>query len=427
MRAVCILLLGAFQLACGGDDSNGTPDAADETVLQPDAGLPDTSVAYPAFTIDAPQVANQGGPVLAAPKVQAVFFPGFDYATQLTSFMSKLGASAYWSGLAEYKVGALTAPTPITLTSAQIVPADIGNINDAYIQSWLQARFDGTHPEFGTVPDPAAVYTLFYPTTTVISLGGGGAPDGGGGFGGSKSCSSFGGYHGDVSIKGVSVAYAVMPECPTFGNLAGVDVVTATTSHELAEAATDPFPMSMPAYSQVDANHFAWMSFLGGGEIGDLCAQFPSSFYAPSDVGFMVQRTWSNARATAGKDPCQPADSTTPYFNAMPVFKDPITVHSTSSKGILVPVGQTKPLEVDLFSDTPTTSTWALTAQAYGRSGAAVPITLAFDTASGQNGDKVNLNVTATGALTNSSKTATILVTSSLNGRQNIWLGYVGQ
>jgi hypothetical protein len=427
MRALYVPFVVLFLVACGSSDNSGVPDAGSDAVVQPDINVVETSVSYPAFTIDAPQSANQGGAVLTSPKVQPVFFPGFDYATELTDFTSKVGASMYWSGLSEYKVGAIVSATPITLTSAQIVPADIGNITDAYIQAWLQARFDGTHPEFGTTPDPSTIYTLYYPTATVISLATISMTSDGGVSAGELSCQSFGGYHDNVTINNVTVAYAVIPECPMFGDLVGVNVITATSSHELAEASSDPFPSSTPAYSQVDENHFAWQSFLGGGEIGDLCAQFPTSFYVPTDLGYMVQRTWSNARATAGADPCQPSDGT-PYFNSMPVFNDTVAIRGGGmSPGIVVPVSSSKPLTIDLFSDSATSGPWTLTAQVYGRGGAAAPITLAFDNATGSNGTQVNLTVTSTGALTSTTKTATLVVTSTLGTRQNIWIGYVGQ
>jgi hypothetical protein len=440
MRALYIFsiaaaLATAAATGCSGDDTNpGTNDAqsGDDVQVTPDGGT--NTGTYPAFAIDAPQVVTAGGPVLTNPKIQPVFFPGFDYPTQLTDFASKIGASSYWAALSEYKVGPITSLTPITLTNAQIVPADIGSINDAYIQSWLVARFDGSHPEFGTTPDANAIYTLFYPTATTISLGGGGgSPDGGvpdGGFGGfnSQSCVSFGGYHGSVQIGSQLVAYAVIPECGTFGNLVGVNAETATTSHELSEAATDPYTPATPAYGQVDADHIGWEFFLGGGEIGDMCAQFPDSFYVPSDFGFMAQRNWSNANAVAGHDPCVPVPSTQPYFNSMPVLTDSVATRGgNTTKGIMTPVGQAVTVEVDLFSDAPTTGPWTVSAQAYSRTSAA-PVTVSFDTNKGQNGDKVHMTLTATAAFTGTkTKNATLLITSVLGVRQTQWIAILGQ
>ncbi len=432
MRAIYTLFLSAVFFACSSDDSaqNDAGDAA-ATDASPDVDPgPDASGTYPAFKIDAPQVVTLGGPVLGAPKVQPVYFPGFDYATQMTDFTSKLGASSYWAGLTEYKIAPITSAAPIALTSAQIVPADIGAITDAYIQSWLQSRFDGTHPEFGTTPDPTAIYALFYPASTVVYLSGGPAPDGGttdaGGFGNQKSCTSFGGYHGEVVIGTAHVAYAVLPECPTFGSYTGVDVATTTASHELSEAVTDPLVTSNMAYGQNDDNHVAWMFFLGGGEIGDMCAQFPSSFYVPTDFNHLVQRNWSNVAAKAGHDPCVPADKS-PYFNTMPVFPDSVTTRGgIITKGLKVPIGQAVPLELDLFSDAPTSGPWTVKAQALTRGGTA-PVTFAFDKTTGQNGDKIMLTVTSTAAFTSSSKTATLVVTSTLGVRENIWVGILAQ
>ncbi len=218
----------------------------------------------------------------------------------------------------------------------------------------------------------------------------------------------------------------MLPECPTFGNLTGVDVATATASHELSEAATNPFPMKQPAYTQTDDNHLAWMFFLGGGEVGDMCAQFPTSFYSPSDVGFVVQRNWSNASAKAGHDPCQPASASPSYFNTMPVFTDSVTTRGVTTKGISVPVGTSKTLELDLFSDGPTAGPWTLDAKAYTRGGAA-PVTFTFDKTSGQNGDKAMVTVSSTAAITSKSQTATLVITSTSGVHENLWIGILGQ
>lgn len=420
-------------MACGSDDTSDTNDsgtgdestAPDEAGDQPDSG---PSTTYPAFKIDAPQVVSLGGPVLTNPKVQPVFFPAFDYATQLTDFASKIGASAYWGTLSEYGVGAIVSATPITLTVADTAPA---TITDGQIQTWLKARWDGTHPEFGTSPDTNTIYALYYPPTTTIYLSGGpptdgGVPDGGTNFGGSKSCSSFGGYHSNVVIGQTQVAYAVIPECATFGQLKGADVITATSSHEYSEAATDPYVETTAAYVQTDDDHFEWMFFLGGGEIGDMCAQFPTSFYEPTDLPYTVQRPWSNVSAKAGHDPCVPADGS-PYFNAMPIFPDTVDTHGVMTKGLNIPINQPKTIELDLFSDAPV-GPWNLSAQVIARSGTA-PVTLSFDKPNGVNGDKVNLTITATAALPGNAtpKTAALVITSQFGGRENLWIGLLGQ
>ncbi len=436
MRAVTILFFGTLLgisgsslAACGGSaDDAATPDAGG--VGDNDAGTTDEPEAsapapFPAFDIDAPQVISSGGPVLKAGSVTPVYFPGFDYATEMTDMTSKIGDSAYWAALSEYGVGKLTQATPVTLTSNDIQPADIGDISDTDIQAWLASRFDGTHPEFGTKPDRNTVYTLFYPPQTNIYLGGGGGGGDAGSFSGAKSCQSFGGYHNDILYQGNTIAYAVIPECPDFGNLQGVDVVTTTTSHELSEAATDPFPTDNTAYGQVDANHIAWEMYLGGGEVGDMCAQFSSSFYKPDDIGYIVQRNWSNKQAKAGHDPCQPElPGAAAYFNAAPIFPDSVTTRGFPTKGIKVPVGQSKTLELDLYSSGATSGPWTVSARTFTHGGSA-PFTFAFDKTDGQNGDKLNVTITSTTAITSKSGSATIVIVSQLGDQKTIWIGLV--
>ena len=424
MRAFYTILFGAlFAAACGGSSpDNGTADSGQspEAGDQPDASAPVQS--YPAFKVDAPRVDNLGGPVLATPKITPVFFPGFDYATELADFSSKIGASSYWTPLAEYGVGPLVSNTPITLTSNDAAPNDI---TDADIKAWLTSRFDGTHPEFGNTPDPNTIYTLFYPPTTNIWLSGGPSGDGGT-TNGMVSCQSFGGYHDDVIINGQTIPYAVLPECPSFGSLTKKDAVTTATSHELSEAATDPYPTDNTAYGQVDLDHIGWEFFLGGGEVGDMCAQFSSAYYTPTDLPYVVQRNWSNASAKAGHDPCQPAD-TAPYFNTLPIFPDKVTARGgIPTKGVLVPVGQSKTIQLELFSDSATNGVWQVSAEVRSRNGQS-PITATLDATSGQNGDKLNLTLTSTAAVTSSSHTATLVVTSQLGSRKNVWVGIVAQ
>ena len=94
--------------------------------------------------------------------------------------------------------------------------------------------------------------------------------------GGSKSCSSFCGYHDAI---GSSTYYAVMPypSCAgCLGSSSVKDALTGTSSHELCEAITDPVPGT------------GWYDDHNG-EIGDICAwQFKTV------NGYNVQLEWSN-------------------------------------------------------------------------------------------------------------------------------------
>jgi hypothetical protein len=135
-----------------------------------------------------------------------------------------------------------------------------------------------------------------------------------------------------------------------------VDAFFAAATHEIAEAMTDPYPGAVllpKAYDGVDADHYPWEVALNN-ENGDLCQLDPGSFVRFPDFPFTVQRTWSNAAAAAGHDPCAPALPEQPYFNAAPVLAEIVTVNGHTTTGVKLGVGESKTIDVQLFSDAPT-------------------------------------------------------------------------
>ena len=153
-------------------------------------------------------------------------------------------------------------------------------------------------------------------------------------------------------------------------------------------------------------------------------SQFSASYYRPDDLLYVVQRNWSNAQAKAGHDPCQPAQEGQVYFNASATFPDKINTRGVFTKGIKVPVGQSKTLPLSLYSDGPM-APWTVTAQALARNGGS-PVTLTLDKNSGQNGDIINLTITSKTAITSTTSAVTIIITSSHGSRRNTWVGLVG-
>ena len=423
MRITLSLLAGSFLFAfgaaaCGGSTSDqtdaGDDGGGDETAVEADIDAgPDVdngapSDTYPAFKVDAPQVVDLGGSVLAAPDIVPVYFNNDDttFTGNLTTFMNKLPASTFWPGaVSEYNVGAITIEAPVQLT--EDAPQSIA---DSAIQTWLAGKL-GSDPAF-PAPNANSIYALFYPTGTTITLGQGGG----------TSCSSFGAYHGNITYNSNKVAYAVMPRCASFGGLSGLDAVTAPTSHELVEAATDPYGST---YAQLDDNHIIWEFILGGAEIGDLCAQNQASFYKPVDLNVHVQRAWSNAKAKGEHDPCQPGDGT-PYFNSVPVLSENIDVlGQVTTMGVTIPVGQTKTIEVDLFSDAATSGVWTVGAiDSATLQGQAAELQFAWDRKTGRNGEKLHLSITVKTASQYNAEA--FVITSTLGARQNTWIGLVG-
>jgi hypothetical protein len=384
------------------------------------------SNVYPAPFPAPPKVISLGGSVLANPKFVPVFFAGDDstYVTSLADFTAKVGATKYWAAaVGEYGVGPATSTAPVMLT--ETAPA---TIDDTAIQTWLASKLaptDGGADAGSDLPQPDAntVYVLYYPAATTITLQG------------TQSCTYFGGYHSDMMIQTdqgmVDVPYAVLPRCTNFPPLTGVDAVTGSASHEMAEAATDPFPMSMaPAYAQVDDAHLYWMRLLGGGEVGDMCAQFPTSFTTFSELAYAVQRIWSNASAKAGHDPCQPALPGEVYFNSVPVLPDNLTVTTfggtITERGVHIPVGQSKTIQLDLYSDGPTSGPWSVAVKDWAATtGGTALLNLSLDKNSGVNGEKLNLTITVKAA--GKHNTESFLIESRLgNGQPNLWFGLVG-
>jgi hypothetical protein len=363
--------------------------------------------------------------VLLNPRIVPVFFSNDDptIKTQIKDFVSKIGATNYWKAVTtEYDgVGPATATAPVELTEA--APATIA---DSAIQTWLAGKLNADDPAWPKADDNT-VYALHYPSTTTITSQSF--------FGATQSCQEFGGYHSDLALdarhSNLPVAYAVIPRCANFGGLTGIDAVTGAESHELVEAATDPYPMSQPAYGQLDDDHAYWMFILGGGEVGDMCAQDPRAFTKFPELSYTVQRIWSNMSATAGHDPCvPPLPANEVYFNSVPELNDSITIgaggQSFTMKGVQIPVGQTKTVTLDLFSDASTAGPWSIKViDAASFMGAQPTLQMTLDKSTGQNGDKVHLTIKVLRA--SMFNAGVFFITSKLGAQESFWLGLVGE
>jgi hypothetical protein len=382
-----------------------------------DNGMP--SDVYPAPHPKPPIVINYGGPVLAAPKIVPVFFSNDDssFVTAQADFVAKIGATNYWTAVtSEYGVGPATSTDPVMLTETAT-----GTIDDNDIQNWLAGKLNGDDPAFPPADDNT-VYLLTYPAGATITAQG------------AAGCQEFGGYHSNITLDAAhgsqNVAYAVIPRCASFGDLQGIDGVTGTTSHELVEAATDPYPMLTPAYAMMDDQHIYWLRLLlGGGETGDMCAQFDGVFTKFTELNYVVQRSWSNKAALAGHDPCQPTLPNSVYFNAAPDLKENVTASIQGQqvivKGAKIALGETKTIDLDLFSDGDTGGPFDVEVKDMAAVFGQTPrLGLTLDRTSGQNGEKLHLTITVMSEGKN--KTESFIVVSSLNGQRNFWVGIVG-
>ena len=350
--------------ACGNGNGNTGVDAAPTIDAAPDA----SSGFVEAPHGNVPQVVSIGGPVLTAPKVVPIFFTG-DGAmqTQVEPYLAAIAGSPYWHAtMSEYGIGDLAL-------GASIVTTDPVPTTDTALESWIASNLDGTHA--GWTYDPNTIFTVFLPSGAVLQTQ----------FG--QSCQAFGGYHSETSNASGPITYALLPRCG--GSLSSL---TVATSHELVEAASDPLPFSNGAFQDMDPEHAVWAS-TPGAELGDMC-EYVAAANAGMIGAFHVQRTWSNVSAAAGHDPCVPVLAT-PYQGAAPMLTDDIDAgQGFITKGVIVPMGSPKTIDVALFSDAPTDDFSVHAVDGSQLFGGQSKLTFAFDKTTGHNGDVLHLTIT---------------------------------
>jgi len=323
-----------------------------------------------------PQLVSAGGPVLTAPRTQPIFWStDADYQAKIEDFDAKLAKYDYWEiTTAEYGVGYIQGLPSIVTTDP------VPTTNDALV-AWLAQKLDGTHTAEGwpAQVDPQTIYSVFLPPGAVLH-----DPYG-------DSCAAYGAFHDEaMGAHGESIIYALMPRCNYGGPL--IDDLTASYSHELIEAATDPLVETDLAYGDPDPDNYV-MGYTPGAETGDYCEYLDTAYIRLE--GYEVQRTWSNKASLAGKDPCVPAPKQTAYIAAVPMFTaqapidDVYTGAKLMTRGAMVAVGQSTTLDVQLISDRPTEP---FTVSAIDVSSG--ELAFAWDATTGKNGDVLHLTVT---------------------------------
>jgi len=225
----------------------------------------------PAPVARSAKLTYRGGALLQNVEVFAIFW-GKQWAAspsakeliaRMNQFFADILGSALIDQLAEYDVSGKKIGHGSFIGSKVIgANAPASSTSDSQIRArlaqWIKA---------GTVPknNKNSLYFVFLDPNVVSIMGG------------SKSCQNYCGYHNNAG----SLYYAVMPYPGCTGCLGGmsaIDALTATSSHELCEAITDPIP-GQGWYD--DSN----------GEIGDICA---STF--KKILGWNVQLEWSNSQ-----------------------------------------------------------------------------------------------------------------------------------
>ena len=213
-------------------------------------------------------VTFHGGQLLSNVEAQPVYL-GSDWSTNQTlnsstasidTFVGYLVQSPYMDMLTQagYNVGRGTS------TAGKELNVNINKttgITDAQIQTDLQSAISSGQL---SAPDANRLYVVYVEPSVLITLGT------------DNSRTGFLGYHGafagnDATGKSADIRYAVMaypggpnPSAASQGFASSFNQLTSVTSHELAEAVTDP-----------DVNYKAvgWYDDRRNGEIGDLTRQ----------------------------------------------------------------------------------------------------------------------------------------------------------
>lgn len=401
-----------------GDDGRGRIDApSSDAALDARAlkNFGETSTTYPAFMPDVPQIEDQGGSVLHTPHIVTVTWPGDPNASAFETFGDDLGASAYWQAVtSEYGVGpAWSNPE----SHVRLTEEPVASWTDTALATWLADHL-ASYATYGLpAPDTETLYVLYLASGTDINVIGSYAC-----FGGIR------GYHD--SLPGSGYPYAVVVQCT--GDTAGD--ATQYASHEIVEASTDPNPNGVPAYTGIDGEHVAWAVFQDfADEVADMCENYFSSVVevplpnvrepdagadggdgGSSDTGlpaadagsplFQVQRSWSNASAAAGHDPCVPVGGG-PYASVTPLNQQLISLDlswfggssNVQTLGYRVLVGQTMSIPLGFHTDVPTATPWTITpveGNPLPGGSTSSHLTMSVDEPTGENGHIAYLTVT---------------------------------
>ena len=258
-------------------------------------------------------VTFHGGALLNAVEAQAVFL-GSDWSTsatlqsqkgQLDQYVSTLVSGSYLEMLttAGYNVGRGTASVGVVKNEPLSKTGNVG-VTDGQIQGYLQSMISAGQLQ---TPDANRLYVVYVEPGVVVHLGG------------DASNTTFLGYHGafsgtTASKQSVDIHYAVMayPSAPNFtaqsqGFATNFDELTSVTSHEVAEAVTDP---------NVNYKALGWYDDQKNGEIGDLAEGFQSTITGATGIVYVVQDAVDqNDRLISPQTPPPPPTLTSPKLS----------------------------------------------------------------------------------------------------------------
>lgn len=189
-----------------------------------------------------------GGPLLQNVEVTTIFW-GPNWLTDMTkdqvnTFFQFVTASSAIDQLSEYSINGMTIGHGKLVGSIADSSVPPNTIDDTQLRSYLQGLISAGKV---VTPNANSLYFIFTQSGVTVTLQG------------QSSCTSFCGYHSNISATGPFYAVVPFPNC--IGCQLGTSIfnsITIISSHELSEAITDPIPGS------------GWYDNANG-EIGDIC------------------------------------------------------------------------------------------------------------------------------------------------------------
>jgi hypothetical protein len=411
--AVGVVALPLLIGACGGASTPPAPSALAAEAGSPpfadldDAGLP-WEGPYPASHPPLPTITYNGGSVLEHPEVVSVDFEGDDLDDTIQALSRNVGATQWWQSVKEGYCDSLgrciedlTFRRHVSLPALSKAEHVTGFVDSVTTQISQLKRYIRTQIDAGLIPEPS-------PETVVMFYLPLGVPIGVNELQGCQA-GGFSGYHDSMTRNedgsGIEFPYALLARCsrdPAY--------LQRTASHELIEAATDPF-RDNGGYVILD---LVW-SLLEGGEVGDMCVDVGTQHDTVVENGLTLQRSWSNVAVARGGNPCVPVPPGEVYFNAAP-----------AETSLSLANGESVQIELDAFSDGQVDD-WTMYAVDFGSAvGAYDPyLSLALDRKTANNGTKLVLTVTAIRAVPRSFVGAPFLIVSQTDTHTHVWPGVV--
>lgn len=249
-----------------------------------------------------PRIGHRGGPFLRHPRVVTVTFAGDDarLVAQLARFGDVITRTPWWqtvtAGYCAANGDCIGAGRPgAHVVLGESLPTSVhGNaiaalLEQAATTDALDGPLDDETLLLVYLPPGVALSDAFVPQYC------GNGPRA---------------FHRALRLQTRTLPYAVVPRC---GDEAAL---TATASHEILEAATNPDP-SRRGFAFTGGAATAGFT-AAGVEPVDPCGLLTRNTHQTTASGFVVQRAWSNHAAARGTDPCVPLPNDRPYLALVP-------------------------------------------------------------------------------------------------------------